>query len=141
MGNLTDRVLRLKEKSRKAEVWIDPERAQIVTKFYSENAGKYSIPVLRARSFRNLMEKKELYLGDDELIVGERGRAPKLIPTFPEIASHSVQDLKVLNSQNRIPYNVSPETMDIYEKEVVPYWEGGALRDKMFSRLSDQCTI
>lgn len=138
MAELTYRILRLKEKSRKAEVWIDPERAQIVTEFYSKNAGKFSIPVLRARSFRNLMEKKELYLGKDELIVGERGRAPKLIPTFPEIACHSVQDLKVLNSQNRIPYNVSQETMDIYEKEVIPYWDGAALRDKMFNQLSDE---
>jgi len=135
---LTDRILRLKEKSMAAEVWIDPERAQIVTSFYSKNAGKYSIPVLRAYSFKNLMEKKELYLGDEELIVGERGRAPKLIPTFPEIASHSVQDLKVLNAQNPIPYNVSQKTMDIYEREVVPYWEGGALRDKMFNQLSDE---
>lgn len=136
--NLTDRILRLKEKSKNAEVWIDPERAQIVTEFYSKNAGKYSIPVLRARSFKNLMEKKELYLGDQELIVGERGRAPKLIPTFPEIACHSVQDLKVLNAQEPIPYHVSQKTMNIYEKEVVPYWQGGALRDKMFNQLSDE---
>ena len=138
MVNLTDRILRLKEESKNAEVWIDPERAQIVTKFYSKNAGKHSIPVLRARSFKNLMEKKELYLGDQELIVGERGRTPKLIPTFPEIASHSVQDLKVLNAQDPIPYHVSQKTMDIYEKEVIPYWEGSALRDKMFNQLSDE---
>ncbi len=138
MPDLTDRILRLKETSRNAEVWIDPERAQIVTEFYSKHAGKYSIPVLRALSFKNLLEKKALYLGDDELIVGERGSAPKRIPTFPEIASHSVADLKALNSQNRIPYNVSRETMEIYEKEVIPYWEGGALRDKMFDQLSDE---
>lgn len=56
-----------------------------------------------------------MYIGDEELIVGERGRAPKLIPTFPEIASHSVQDLKVLSVQDPIPYNVSQKTMDIYE--------------------------
>ncbi len=84
------------------------------------------------------MEKKELYLGEEELIVGERGRAPKRIPTFPEIASHSVEDLKALNSQNRIPYHVSPETMEIYEREVIPYWDGAALRDKMFDQLSDE---
>ncbi|ACN13543.1 PflD1 [Desulforapulum autotrophicum HRM2] len=138
MASLTERILRLKEKSRNAEVWIDPERAQIITDFYSENAGKYSIPVLRARSFKNLMEKKELYLGDEELIVGERGRAPKLIPTFPEIACHSIKDLKVLNSQNRIPYNVSPKTIKIYEKKVIPYWDGAALRDRMFNQLSDE---
>ena len=27
---------------------------------------------------------------------------------------------------------------NIYEKEVVPYWDGGALRDKMFNQLSDE---
>jgi len=49
--NLTDRILRLKEKSKNAEVWIDPERAQIVIKFYSKNAGKYSIPVFAGQFF------------------------------------------------------------------------------------------
>jgi formate C-acetyltransferase len=36
MVNLTNRILRLKEKSKNAEVWIDSERAQIVTKFLFE---------------------------------------------------------------------------------------------------------
>lgn len=134
---LTERVLRLREASQNAEVWIDPERAQLVTRFYSANVGRYSQPVMRAMSFKYLMENKELYLGDDELIVGERGVAPKQIPTFPEIACHSVEDLKALNSQRRIPYNVSDETMEIYRNEVIPFWGNSALRDRMFNQLGE----
>ena len=90
---LTDRIAKMRNMSRDAEVWIDPERAQIYTKYYRENIDKDSIPVGRAKAFYAYMTQKELYLGDGEMIVGERGRAPKLIPTYPEIACHSLQDL------------------------------------------------
>lgn len=132
---LTERVKRLRELSREAEVWIDPERARVITAFYRENDGKYSIPVLRALALKDLFQKKELYLGDDELIVGERGSAPKRIPTFPEIACHSLEDLEMLASQRMIPYNVSDETKDLYKNEVIPYWRGRSLRDRVFGRL------
>lgn len=135
---LTERIIRLRERSRDAEVWIDPERASILTAFYRENEGKYSVPVMRALALREYLQKKELYLGEDELIVGERGSAPKLIPTFPEIACHSLEDLEILGSQRMIPYNVSAETKRLYRDEVIPYWRGRALRDRMFSRLGDK---
>ena len=54
-----------------------------MTEFYQANDGKYSVPVMRARSFLYLCEHKTIYLGDDELIVGERGPRPKAVPTYP----------------------------------------------------------
>lgn len=132
---LTERIEELRLKSREAEVWIDPERAVIYTRFYKEHDGKYSIPVMRAKAFYEYMTKKELYLGEGELIVGERGQKPKLIPTYPEIACHSVADLDELHTNESLPYRVSHKCCEIYEKEVIPYWRGRAIRDKMFDRL------
>ena len=54
----------------------------IQTKFYKENFGKYSTPVLRALNFLEICEQKTIYLGDGELIVGERGPKPKSVSTF-----------------------------------------------------------
>jgi hypothetical protein len=39
-------------------------------------------PVLRGRAFAHLCEHKTIYIGDGELIVGERGPEPKAVPTF-----------------------------------------------------------
>ena len=78
---------------------LTAERAVLLTDFYQANAGLFSVPVLRARSFLHLCQHKALYLGAGELIVGERGPAPKAVPTFPELTCHSVEDLKILNSR------------------------------------------
>jgi hypothetical protein len=67
------RVARLRCQSFEAEPRISVERALLVTEFYRENYGKFSSPVLRALNFKNLCEKKTIYIGEDELIVGERG--------------------------------------------------------------------
>ena len=58
-------------------------------------------PVLRALNFLNHCQLKTLYLGHDELIVGERGPAPKVVPTFPELTCHSVEDFNVLNTREQ----------------------------------------
>ena len=70
---MTERVNMLREQSVNAEPSLTIERALIETEFYRKNEGKYSIPVLRAKNFYNLCAKKRIYIGDNELIVGERG--------------------------------------------------------------------
>ena len=52
------------------------------------------MPVMRALAFQYLCEHKTIYLGDDELIVGERGPEPKAVPTYPELTCHSLEDLR-----------------------------------------------
>jgi formate C-acetyltransferase len=114
------------------------ERAVLVTQFYKKNYGKYSIPVLRALNFKNLCQKKTIYLGSDELIVGERGPYPKAVSTFPELNCHSVQDLEILNSRKMTRYAVSDEDIELYEEEVIPYWQGRTMRDRVFSHIPPQ---
>ena len=56
---------------------LSAERAVLLTEFYQANAGLFSVPVMRAKSFLHLCQHKTLYLGAGELIVGERGPAPE----------------------------------------------------------------
>jgi formate C-acetyltransferase len=135
---MNKRIARLREQSFKARPCISAERALLVTEFYRENEGKYSVPVLRALNFKNLCEKKTIYIGDDELIVGERGPFPKSVPTFPELTCHSLADLKILNSRKMTRYAVADETMRIYEEIVIPYWNGRSMRERVFRQVPDQ---
>jgi pyruvate formate-lyase/glycerol dehydratase family glycyl radical enzyme len=135
---MNPRVTRLREQSFKAEPCISAERALLVTEFYKENYGKYSVPVLRALNFKNLCEKKTIYIGDDELIVGERGPLPKAVSTFPELTCHSMEDLKILGSRKMTRYAVSDETLKIYQNTVIPYWSGRSMRERVFSQVPDQ---
>ena len=101
---MTGRTAKLRQESLDAHPRLSPERAVLVTEFYQANAGLYSIPVLRAESFLHLCRHKTIYIGADELIVGERGPGPKSVPTFPELTCHSVEDLgdPQLASQNLV---------------------------------------
>jgi len=135
---MTPRITRLREASVNAKPTVSAERASLLTDFYLANDGKHSIPVMRALSFQYLCEHKTIFLGEDELIVGERGPFPKAVPTYPELTCHSLDDLRILNSRPKTSYAVSDECLRVYEQKVIPYWRGRSLRDKLFQAVSEE---
>jgi pyruvate-formate lyase len=132
---MNDRTAKLRRESLDTPPSISPERAQLMTEFCQANDGRYSVPVMRARSFLHLCQCKTIYLGADELIVGERGPRPKAVPTYPELTCHSLEDLQILNSRPKTNYAVAEECLKIYQTKVIPYWRGRTMRDKMFAEL------
>ncbi len=132
---MNERVQRLRKLSVEVEPSLSIERALHETAFYRENYGKYSIPVLRALNFLDHCQKKTLYLGDDELIVGERGPRPKAVPTFPELTCHSVEDFHVLNTREQQRYTISEADIATYAREVIPYWQGRTVRERIFAHV------
>ena len=134
-NGMTERVKRLRQLSFETEPSLSIERGLIETEFYKENDGKYPIPVLRALNFLELCKRKSIYIGDDELIVGERGPKPKVVSTFPELTCHSVEDLEVLRTRDLQRYHISQEDIDTYAREVMPYWQGRTQRERIFSHV------
>jgi len=137
---MTERTRRLRQASLDAVCELTDERALLMTEFYQANEGKYSVPVMRARSFMHLCRNKAIWLGDEELIVGERGPKPKVVPTYPELTCHSSEDLHILDSRPKTSYRVSDECIKAYEEKVIPYWRGRSMRDRIFQALPAQWT-
>lgn len=135
MMGMNERIKRLRKESFEAQPSLSIERALIETKFYKENEGKYPIPILRALNFYEICKQKTIYIGKDELIVGERGPRPKSVPTFPELTCHSVEDLHILNTRELQRYTISQEDIDTYEREVIPYWKGRTQRERIFNHV------
>lgn len=134
---MNTRVSRLRQQSLDAVPYISAERAELITEFYA-NDNTPSPALKRARAFRYLMEHKAICINDGELIVGERGPAPKATPTYPELCCHSLEDLDILSSREKIPFAVSPETISIYEEKIIPYWRGRSMRDLIFTEMTDE---
>lgn len=132
---MNERIEQLRQESQNIHPSVSIERALLVTAFYREEAGKHSTPVMRALNFKNLCEKKTVYIDELELIVGERGPRPKAVPTFPELTCHSAEDLRILDSRPMTSYRISAEEIQTYEREVIPFWQGRSMRDRIFSRL------
>jgi formate C-acetyltransferase len=135
---MNERIQRLRKLSVDTEPSISIERALIETEFYQENYGKYSIPVLRALTFLEICKRKTIYLGDDELIVGERGPSPKSVPTFPELTCHSTEDLHILNSREMQRYTISEADINTYAEKVIPYWQGKTQRERIFNYVPEE---
>jgi len=134
---MKSRIATLRKASFETKPSISIERALLETEFYQEKSGKYSLPVLRALCFKHLCQYKSIYIGEGELIVGERGPAPKVVPTFPELTCHSAEDLRILNSRAMTSYRVAEEDILLYEEEVIPYWRGRSMRDRIFSEIPE----
>ncbi len=132
---MNPRIQRLRKLSVDTQPSLSIERALHETAFYKENYGKYSVPVLRALNFLDHCKKKTIYLGDDELIVGERGPRPCAVPTFPELTCHSVEDFQVLNTREQQRYTISAEDIETYAREVIPYWQGRTVRERIFGHV------
>jgi formate C-acetyltransferase len=135
---MTERVARLRAQSLETKPWLALERAQMLTAFYRTCDAAQSVPVRRASSLAWLMERKTIYIGGEELIVGERGPAPKGTSTYPELCCHSMEDLEILHTRDKISYVVSDEARRIQAEEVIPYWKGGSMRDRIFAGMTPE---
>lgn len=135
---MNERVRRLRQESLDAPVTLSPERALLLTEFCSREHSLISAPVKRGLAFRYLLEKKEIYLGEGELIVGERGPAPKASSTYPEVCCHTLDDLEALDSREKISFAVSDETRALHEEQIIPYWGGRTLRDLIFREMTPE---
>ncbi|KYK37491.1 MAG: glycyl radical enzyme [Theionarchaea archaeon DG-70] len=131
-----ERIRKLWEQSVNTVPYIDPERAKLVTDFYKSDVARgVSEPVLRALGFKYLLENKAITIGDEELLVGEKGSSPRAVPTYPELCCHSLEDLDILDSRQVTPYRVSEETKRIYKEEIIPFWKRRDLRSRIFNAM------
>jgi trans-4-hydroxy-L-proline dehydratase len=134
---MTPRIQKLREESLNAVPRISAERALLVTGFYRDHvAFGDSVPVQRARAFRHILENKTLCINEGELIVGERGPAPKATPTYPEITVHSLQDLDILNSREKVWFRVDDATREAYREVIIPFWQGRSNRDRIMNAMT-----
>lgn len=132
---MTTRIQKLREQSMQAVPALSAERAEYLTDFYTSVKETVSPPVQRAQALAYLLEHKYLWIGDDELIVGERGPEPKATPTYPEICLHSLEDLDILHHRPKVSFRVSPEFRSVYEQRIIPFWKGKTIREQIFSAM------
>jgi formate C-acetyltransferase len=135
---MSRRVAQLRQQSLEAVPAISTERAELMTEFYRQELGLVSEPVRRALAFQYLMAHKTIYIGQGELIVGEKGPAPKATPTYPELCCHSLDDLDLLDSREKIPFAVSPQARQVYAETIIPFWRGRSMRDLLFAEMTDE---
>ena len=134
---MNERVSKLREQSISAIPHLSPERAILVTEAY-ENMGCVSTPMKRALTFKHIMENKRICINEGELIVGERGPAPKATYTYPELCCHSPEDLDILHNREKVSFKVDEDMRRIYSEWIIPYWKGKTTRETIFEQMTEE---
>jgi formate C-acetyltransferase len=138
MLGYTERTKKLRELSVASQPAVSLERALLETEFYEKYYGTVETPVLRAFNFKNLMENRKLYIGEDELIVGEKSEGPQVVPTFPELCCHTVEDMTVMNDRKYISFKVKEEDKKLQQDKIIPYWEKRSVRHKILEAMTQE---
>ncbi len=134
---MNERVVSLRTESLTAQPTLSIERARLVTEAYQRYEGTVSTPVLRALTFKYLMEHKQIYIHHQELIVGERGPQPKATSTYPELCCHSVDDLDVIHSREQVNFSVDTSTKQVQQEQIIPFWQQRSMRTRIFAAMSE----
>ena len=136
---MNERIRKLRERSLKAVPSLTGERALFVTAFYnSDIASRVSTPVLRGLVFQYLMDHKTVVINSGELIVGERGPAPKATPTYPEVTCHTLQDLDILDTRPKTSFKADSAMKKLYRDTIIPFWKGRSMRDRIMAEMSSE---
>lgn len=109
---------------------ICADRARYVTEAYKANEA--DPPVLRrAKAFALILENMSIYIGDDELVVGNHSFKPRAAPIFPEcyvdFIENEIDDFALRKADQ---YYVNPEVKRELLEEIIPYWKGRTLYDR-----------
>lgn len=135
---MNDRIKKLRKQSVETQPRIYMERAVLETEAYKKYEGTVSVPELRALVLKHFFSNKKLYIGDGELIVGEKGDGPQAAPTFPELCCHTIQDMHNMNDRKIVNFTVTQQDLKTQEEEIIPYWENRSMRHRILSSMTDE---
>jgi formate C-acetyltransferase len=114
------------------------ERALLVTKAYQETEG---LPVYarRARALENVLDNMTIFIGEDELIVGNMCSTPRSAPIFPEFSCKwIVPELDTLSGRHSDRFLISEEKKAAL-RAVFPYWEGKTNSELAANLMPKEC--
>lgn len=135
---MNERIAKLRRQSLSTKPSVSIERARLVTRAYKKWQGEVSTPVLRALVFKYVLQNKKICINDGELIVGERGKGPQISPTYPELCCHSIEDFDIMRKRDKIAFEVSDVDIEEQAKEIIPYWKGKSIRDRIFMQMDQE---
>ncbi len=131
---MNERVARLKEAVLSTQPSICVERARLYTEVYSEHEG---LPVVRKRglALRRTLERMSIWIGDDELIVGNHASRLRAAPVFPEYAVAWIEDeIDKIDKRPAESYRIS-EVEKAELLDIAKFWKGKTLHERALSLL------
>ena len=114
---------------------VDINRAVIFTNAHKENT---SMPLVmrNAIALKKMFEDLPISIRDNELIVGSPTLQPRACQVFPEVQSGWLgAELDKLSTRELDPLLLGQEDKKILEEEVLPFWKGKTINERVYCQL------
>ena len=135
------RIKQLKKSMVDEQRYVSIEQARIITRVYKENEEK-SIVIKRALGLYESLKEIKIRIDDGELIVGNRTSGVRAGVIFPESGISWVNDeLENLFERPQDKFKVRPEDITIFREEILPYWKGKTLEDKVDELIGEEKSL
>ncbi|MHB1132620.1 MAG: glycyl radical protein [Chloroflexota bacterium] len=130
----TERIRLLKEQALNSAPRLCSERALLVTDAWFTNAAQPPVR-RRARALARVLEQMSIYIGADELLVGNQASAIRAAPIFPEYAVEWLtEEIDQLPTRSADPFLV-PADVRADLLGVVPRWRGQTHEERVIATL------
>ncbi len=104
--------------------YVDVQRAKYFTESFKETEGQ-PLPLRWAKALYHIAEKIEVYIEEDQLIVGRVGRDGKYGLIYPELDGCFLkQFVHQAKDRTESPFEIEEKDVKIIEEEIAPYWKG-----------------
>lgn len=132
---VTSRVQKLLNDLAGVERELCTERISLITESYKETEGE-PIIIRRAKGLKKVLENMTVRIYDGELIVGNQASNRRFGPLYPEMAWKWIEDELDTLPKRAESFQVPPEKKEAI-KELLKYWHGKSVREKIFLALPD----
>ena len=134
----TPRIETLLEKMRAQKRYASIEQARIITRSYRQNEDAPRI-LQRALALKAALMKIEIAIEPEERIVGNRTAGVRYGVVFPESGSNWVdREFESLPTRAQDRFGVRAEDIEIFRREIHPYWQGKSLEDVLRARYGEE---
>lgn len=126
---LTPRTARIKESLFARPRQISLERALLYRESYQQTEGQSPV-MRRARAFAHVLERHQIVIDGDDLLVGNRTPTPRAGVLSPEMSPYWIMDeLDAFPVRPQDTFEVSEEDKRTYREVLYPFWAGRSLND------------
>ncbi len=134
----SERIQQLKKRFDEASPTICIARALAFTKSHEKTEGQPVI-IRRAKAFREVCGAIPVIINDNELIVGQTGKARRSALVCPEIAWKWVEDeMDTFETRKQDPYKIKDEDKELLKNYIFPYWKGNSLEEAYLARIPEE---
>lgn len=132
---VTDRIEAARKNYINSKPAISYERARIWTESHKKTEGE-SVPIRRAKAFRDTCEQIDVNIFEGELIVGAIGEFRKCGILTPEFSWTWVdREMDSFHKRVQDPYIMTDEQREYVRKEIFTYWKGKSLEESFLAQL------